>query len=66
MLTQKNIFYANNRKLLGNPPTSPDKHTIGDEIIWEMILENIKDDYIEMNIKFYMEALAAKDRKSVV
>ncbi len=23
-------------------------------------LENIKDDYIEMNIKFYMEALAAK------
>ena len=45
-ITQKNIFDANNRKLLGNPPTSPDKHTIGDEIIWEMILENIKDDLI--------------------
>ena len=25
---------AQKRKLLGAPPTSPDKHTIGDEVIW--------------------------------
>jgi predicted nucleic acid-binding protein len=29
------IDRAKTRKLLGQPPTSPDKHTIGDELNWE-------------------------------
>ena len=32
--------------MLGNPPTSPDKHTIGDELIWEMLLANMKEDLV--------------------
>lgn len=31
--TNSNIEKAKLRKLLGNPPTSSDKHTIGDELI---------------------------------
>jgi predicted nucleic acid-binding protein len=34
------------RKLLGNPPTSPGKHTIGDELIWELLLVNMKEDLV--------------------
>lgn len=34
------------RKLLGNPPTSPDKYTVGDELIWELLLANTKEDLI--------------------
>jgi len=37
---------AEQRKLLGDPPTSPDKHTIGDEIIWETLLALCNDDLI--------------------
>ncbi len=33
------ISKAQRRKLLGEPPTSPDKHTIGDELIWETLLD---------------------------
>lgn len=40
------IEQAKLRKLLGNPPTSPDKHTIGDELIWEILKENVVDDLI--------------------
>ena len=43
--TDKIIKKANNRKLIGNPPTS-DKHSIGDEINWEIILANVQDDII--------------------
>ena len=34
------------RKLLGNPPTSPDTYTVGDELIWELLLANMKEDLI--------------------
>lgn len=34
------------RKLLGNPPTSSGKHTIGDELIWELLLANKKEDLV--------------------
>ena len=34
------------RKLLGNPPTSSGKHTIGDELIWELLLANMKEDLV--------------------
>lgn len=37
---------AQRRKLLGNPPTSDDKYTVGDEVIWEIILANANDDFI--------------------
>ncbi len=37
---------AQRRKLLGEPPTSPDKHTVGDEIIWETLLALCNDDLI--------------------
>jgi len=39
------IYKANNRHLLGNPPGT-DKVTIGDEIIWESILQELKEDLI--------------------
>jgi len=34
------------RKLAGNPPVSSKKDTIGDEIIWESLLEHVTDDLI--------------------
>jgi hypothetical protein len=33
------VMRAHRRKLLGNPPKSERKETIGDEVIWEMLLE---------------------------
>lgn len=44
--SDEQIERARRRKVLGRPPTSPDKHTIGDEIIWEMLLERVQDDLI--------------------
>lgn len=43
---EKLIQRAQQRKALGQPPTSPDRHTIGDELIWESILHGAKDDLI--------------------
>jgi len=40
------IERARRRKLLGQPPTSPDKHTIGDELIWESLLTWTSDDLV--------------------
>lgn len=37
---------AQARKLLGDPPTSPDKHTVGDEVIWETLLALCDNDLI--------------------
>ena len=37
---------AQARKLLGDPPTSPDKHTVGDEVIWETLLALCSSDLI--------------------
>ena len=37
---------AHKRKLLGNPPMGNKQNTIGDEVIWETILANLKDDFI--------------------
>jgi predicted nucleic acid-binding protein len=37
---------AHARKLLGDPPTSPDKHTVGDELIWETLLVHCGNDLI--------------------
>jgi hypothetical protein len=45
-LTDGAFALARKRKLLGNPPTSPDKYTIGDEVIWELLIGNLKDDLI--------------------
>jgi hypothetical protein len=39
------IEKAHRRKLLGNPPCSPDKYTIGDEVIWELLLK-LREDLI--------------------
>jgi predicted nucleic acid-binding protein len=44
--SEDSIIRAHRRKLLGQPPTSPDKHTIGDELIWESLLESAKGDLI--------------------
>lgn len=32
------VHRAQRRKLLGQPPASPDRHTIGDELIWETLV----------------------------
>src|SRR5713101_3355391 len=45
-LTDEIISLARRRKLLGNPPTSDDKWTIGDEVIWETLIANLRDDLV--------------------
>jgi hypothetical protein len=40
------IERARRRKILGQPPTTPDKHTIGDELIWESLLTWKEDDLV--------------------
>jgi hypothetical protein len=45
-LTEKAIAKAHRRKLLGNPPSSPDKYSVGDEVIWELLLAELKDDLL--------------------
>lgn len=40
------IAKAQTRKLIGDPPTSPDKHSLGDEIIWETLLACCEDDLV--------------------
>jgi hypothetical protein len=44
--TDELVDKAFRRKLLGSPPTSPDKHTVGDELNWETLLENMTEDLI--------------------
>lgn len=44
--TDEIIKKAHRRKLIGNPPTSSDKYSIGDEINWEIVLANVKEDII--------------------
>lgn len=46
MLTDQAIDRAHQRKLLGNSPCSPDKYSVGDEVIWELLLDHMKDDLI--------------------
>jgi len=41
--TDKAIDQAHKRKLLGNPPSSTDKYTIGDELIWELLLASLQN-----------------------
>lgn len=36
------VARAQRRKILGNPPNSPDKITVGDELIWEALLEGVR------------------------
>lgn len=43
--TDNIIAKAERRKKIGNPPTS-DKYSLGDEINWEIVLENLKEDII--------------------
>jgi hypothetical protein len=45
-VTDKIIPLAHQRKLLGNPPTSDDKWTIGDEVIWETLIDKMEDDLV--------------------
>lgn len=40
------IQLAKQRKILGEPPTTPDNHTIGDEVIWESLLTLKKHDLV--------------------
>jgi predicted nucleic acid-binding protein len=43
--TDEIIKRAEKRKKIGNPPTS-DKYSLGDEINWEIVLENVKENII--------------------
>ncbi len=45
-LTDHAIERAHRRKLLGNPPCSPDRYSVGDEVIWELLIDNMKEDLI--------------------
>ncbi|MCC7565474.1 MAG: DUF4935 domain-containing protein [Methanomicrobiaceae archaeon] len=44
--TDELIERAHRRKLIGNPPKSEATSTIGDELIWETVLESLNDDLI--------------------
>ncbi|ABE51540.1 PIN domain-containing protein [Methanococcoides burtonii] len=44
--TETIIQKAKDRMLMGNPPIDKKKGTIGDQIIWETLLENLNDDVI--------------------
>lgn len=44
--TDEIIQRANERLLMGNPPIDKKKGTIGDQIIWETLLENMDEDLI--------------------
>lgn len=44
--TKENVQRAHERKLLGHPPSSDDKTTIGDELIWETLLNGCTDDLV--------------------
>lgn len=44
--TDELITRAHRRKLLGNPPKSPGADTIGDEVVWETLLANLKEDLV--------------------
>jgi predicted nucleic acid-binding protein len=55
---------ARTRKLLGQPPTSPDKHTIGDELNWECMLSwHLTDIVIITRDKTYLENQALLKRE---
>jgi hypothetical protein len=45
-ITDDIVRAAQRRKLLGNPPTSSDKHSIGDEAHWEAVLGAMKGDLV--------------------
>lgn len=58
------VSKARTRKLLGNPPTSPDKHTVGDELNWECILSwKTSDIVIVTRDKTYLENQAILKRE---
>ncbi|WP_449439605.1 PIN domain-containing protein [Pseudomonas migulae] len=40
------INKAKTRKILGNPPTSPDRHSVCDELLWEELIHFCDDDLI--------------------
>ncbi|MFM0742273.1 PIN domain-containing protein [Paraburkholderia xenovorans] len=40
------IAKAKTRKLLGNPPTSPDRHSVCDELLWEELISFCDEDLI--------------------
>jgi len=40
------ITKAKTRKILGNPPISPDRHSVCDELLWEELLEFCDEDLI--------------------
>ncbi|HZD44061.1 MAG TPA: hypothetical protein VE134_08410, partial [Methanomicrobiales archaeon] len=44
--TADNLRHAEERKLLGNPPGDVGAETIGDQVIWEMLLAHGEDDLI--------------------
>lgn len=45
-VTDDDILKAKKRKLLGNPPTSRDKSSIGDEVIWESLISKCGSDIV--------------------
>ena len=45
--TDEIIKRAEKRKKIGNPPTS-DKYSLGDEINWEIVLENVKENQAKL------------------
>jgi hypothetical protein len=71
---EKIIKTAQIRNLIGNPPYSVKKATICDEIIWEMFLDNIRDDLIivsrdttyEDHITFLSNEFTEKTKKKLM
>jgi hypothetical protein len=45
-ITDAAVAQAHRRKLLGDPPTSQNRHSIGDELTWELLLDGCTEDLI--------------------
>lgn len=65
--TGDQVERAHRRKLIGNPPKSDRRFTIGDELIWEMILDSVLDDLIfitrDMTYQNHITFLTAEFRE---
>ncbi|MGB4052538.1 MAG: PIN domain-containing protein [Methanoculleus sp.] len=65
--TEDLIVRAHHRKLLGNPPKSPGRDTIGDEVVWETLLANLGEDLIfvtrDLTYRYHATYLTEEYRK---
>lgn len=73
-VTDRAFEKAHRRKLLGNPPTSEQRYSCGDEVVWEVLLEGMKEDLIVVsrdhtyldNVSLLQEEYASRTGKKLL